>query len=72
MTICSPPATCAACYELRFTGLHDRGRGFAFPCDATGRVALDDMSDRCRNNYFYARTLIGRDLSAPFVAPLRV
>lgn len=70
MTIYSPPATCAACYELRFNFLHNRGRGFAFPCDATGHVALDDMSDSCRNNYFYARTVIGRELSAPFVAPV--
>lgn len=73
MTICSAPATFAAVrYELRFRGLHDRGRGFAFPCDAAGHVRLDDMSDSCRDNYFYARTVIGRELSAPFVAPVRV
>ena len=72
MTTCSPPATCAACYEPRFTSLYNRGRGLAFPCDAEGQVALDDMSDICRNNYFYARTVIGRELSAPFVAPVRV
>lgn len=70
MMICSPPSTCAVCYELRFTSLYNRGRGLAFPCDAAGHVALDDMSDSCRNNYFYARTVIGRELSAPFVAPV--
>jgi hypothetical protein len=72
MTICSPPAACTACYELRFTALHDRGRGFAFPCDAVGHVAIDGMSDSCRNNYFYARTVIGRELSAPVVALVRL
>jgi len=71
MTTLSPLAAyaaCAACYELRFTGLFNRGRGFAFPCDAAGHVPLDEMSDSCRNNYFYARTVIGRELSAPVVA----
>ncbi len=71
MTTLSPLAVCAACkacYELRFTGLFNRGRGFAFPCDAAGHVVLDDLSDSCRNNYFYARTVIGRELSAPVVA----
>ena len=46
---------------------HDRGHGYAFPCDAAGHVALDDMSDNCRNNYSYARTVIGRALSIPVV-----
>jgi hypothetical protein len=56
---------------LRFTGLFDRGRGYAFPCDASGRVPLDDLSDSCRNNYFYARAVVGRELSAPVVAMVR-
>jgi hypothetical protein len=71
MATLHPPATCAACYELRFTGLFDRGRGYAFPCDASGRVPLDDLSDSCRNNYFYARAVVGRELSAPVVSQVR-
>ena len=31
----APPETR---YEFRFTGLYDRGRGYAFPCDARGQV----------------------------------
>ena len=55
-------------YELRFIGLFDRGRGYAFPCDADGRVVLDDLSDRSRSNYLYARAVVGAELSLPFVA----
>lgn len=57
-------------YELRFTGLHDRGRGYAFPCDAQGRVDINGLSDRCRNNYLFARAVVGTELSAPAVFPV--
>ena len=54
-------------YEIRFASLFDPGRGFSFPCDAYGRVDLDSLSTRARMNYFYARTVIGRELSSPTV-----
>jgi hypothetical protein len=54
-------------FELRFQSLFDSGRGFAFPCDPTGRVDLDRLSDRARNNYLYARAMVGRELSVPAV-----
>lgn len=54
-------------YELRFASLFDAGRGFAFPCDAAGRVPLDQLSERARNNYFFARSVIGRDVAHPAV-----
>lgn len=60
------PATTPA-YELRFVSLFHAGRGFAFPCDAAGRVPLDQLSERARNNYFYARSVIGRDVARPAV-----
>jgi hypothetical protein len=63
------PASGAACYELRFRSLFDEGRGCAFPCDAAGHVDLDALTERARNSYFYAHTLIGRDFSAPAVQP---
>jgi hypothetical protein len=56
------------CYELRFTGLFDRGRGYAFPCDAMGDVDIDKLSERGRTNYLFARAVVGTLLSAPFVA----
>jgi hypothetical protein len=55
-------------YELRFLSLSEGGRGFAFPCDADGHVNIGDMSERSRSNYFYARTVIGREFSVPAVA----
>ena len=55
-------------YELRFTGLFNRGRGYSFPCDVEGRVDFDRLSERGRNNYFYARAVVGHELSPPIVA----
>ena len=57
----------SARYELRFASLFDPGRGLAFPCDAHGHVDIDSLSDRARLNYFYARTVIGREFSMPAV-----
>lgn len=56
-------------YELRFRSLFHEGRAYAFPCDAAGRVDMDALSDRARDNYFYARTVIGREVSMPAVQP---
>ena len=52
-------------FELRFQSLFDSGRGFAFPCGPTGQVDLDLLSERARNNYLYARAMVGRELSVP-------
>jgi hypothetical protein len=57
-------------YEMRFRSLFQEGRAYAFPCDADGRVDIDSLSDSARNNYFYARTVIGRELSMPAVQPV--
>lgn len=54
-------------FQLRFQSLFTHGRGFAFPCDDHGRVDLDRMSERARNNYFYARAMVGRELATPEV-----
>jgi len=43
---------------------------YAFPCDADGGVDIDSLSDCARNNYFYARAVIGRELSMPAVQPI--
>lgn len=56
-------------YELRFTNLFDRGRGYAFPCDAQGHVDIDELTDRARTNYLFARAVVGTELSAPTVSP---
>lgn len=59
----------ASRYVLRFESLFDPGRGLAFPCDEHGEVALDALSDRARQNYFYARVVVGREYAAPAVRP---
>lgn len=56
-------------YELRFQSLFDSGRGYAFPCDPKGQVDLDQLSERARNNYLFARAVVGRELAVPAVRP---
>ncbi|HEX9721052.1 MAG TPA: hypothetical protein VGA59_15140 [Ramlibacter sp.] len=56
-------------FELRFLSLSDSERGYAFPCDPKGQVDLNQLSERTRNNYFYARAMVGRELAVPAVRP---
>lgn len=56
-----------AVFELRFRCLFDAGRGYSFPCNENGHVDLDGLSERARSNYFFARTVIGREVSTPAV-----
>jgi hypothetical protein len=60
------PATSAS-YALHFESLRGHGRGYCFPCDAEGRVALDALTERGRNNYLFARAVVGRDLAYPCI-----
>ena len=57
-------------HELRFMSLFNDGRGLTFPCDAAGHVDLDGLSERARQNYFYARTFIGREYFLPSIRPV--
>lgn len=59
-------------FQLCFRSLFDPGRGYAFPCDGAGRVDLDGLSEEARNNYLYARAMIGRELSVPEVQAVGV
>jgi hypothetical protein len=54
-------------FFLCFRSLFDHGRGYAFPCDPSGRVDLDQLSEQARNNYFYARATVGRELAVPVI-----
>lgn len=58
-----------ATYDLCFQSLFDAGRAYVFPCDAAGHVDIDALSFKARQNYFYARTVVGRELSMPAVRP---
>lgn len=61
----------AAHFELRFQPLRWQDSGFCFPCDSNGHVNLDEVGERARNNYFFARALVGRDYAAPEVRRLQ-
>ena len=63
------PLTLSVGYELRFQSLFNEGRALAFPCDSQGRVELDSLSDRARENYLYARAVVGREFATPAVLP---
>lgn len=54
-------------FQLRYLSLFDSGRGYSFPCDAQGHVDLDELSERSRDNYLYARALVGREFRLPDV-----
>jgi hypothetical protein len=63
----TPASQPGPCYELCFQSLFRPGRGWAFPCDAEGHVDMDSMSERARNNYLFARALIGIEVDMPRV-----
>lgn len=56
-------------YEIRFQSLFQEGRALTFPCDAEGHVQMDALSDRARDNYLYARAVVGREFATPAVSP---
>ena len=54
-------------YELRFGSRSGERPAFCFPCDVQGHVDMDGLGDRARNDYLFARAVIGRDFLAPEV-----
>jgi hypothetical protein len=61
------PRTDDARFELRYRSFSAHRCGYAFPCDAQGRVDLDQLSEEARENYLYARAMVGFDLQHPEV-----
>lgn len=59
----------AASHELRFDSLFHPGRGVSVPCDASGHVDLDHLTERLRNAYLGARAMVGREYACPRVKP---
>lgn len=57
-------------HQLGFASLFDPGRGIAIPCDASGEVRMDELSERLRNAYLGARALVGREYAHPVVERL--
>ncbi|MDR6858485.1 hypothetical protein J2W96_004815 [Variovorax guangxiensis] len=67
MTSPSTHSTHTNRFELWFRSLFNEGRGFAFACDSAGRVSMDELSERGRLNYLFARAMIGREFATPSV-----
>ena len=61
----SPRTSSAGHWQIRFEPLVAGATASVFSCDAQGQVELDAMEDRARNDYFFARALIGRDFARP-------
>ena len=59
----------SAAFVVRFTSLFCAGAALAFPCDAKGHVDLDGLPQRARDNYLFARAMVGRDFDMPHVEP---
>ena len=54
-------------YYLLFGGLFPTVRSLLFPCDSSGHVEMDALSERARDNYLFARAVVGCDYRAPVV-----
>jgi hypothetical protein len=62
------PATAdAEGYELRFQSLFHSGRALSFPCDASGSVHWQAMSERARSSFLRAREAVGVEFALPSV-----
>ncbi len=54
-------------FEIRFESLFRPGRALSFPCDDHGHVDLDTLPQRARQNYYFARAMVGKDYLPPAV-----
>lgn len=54
-------------YRLLYRALDGAARSLAFPCDSRGQIALDALTERARNNYLFARALVGRCFARPVI-----
>jgi hypothetical protein len=61
------PAESTPTHLLHFEPLSAQGAGLDIPCDPQGRVGLDALGEKLRNDYFFARALIGRLFARPTV-----
>ena len=56
--------------ELRFLPIAEGVQSLSFPCDAAGRVDLDALGECERNNYLFARALMGYHYAFPVIGAL--
>jgi hypothetical protein len=58
-------------YCLHYAALRDSAHAFDFPCDEEGRVDIESLSEEGRNDYLFARAVVGGELAMPIVASSR-
>ncbi len=54
-------------YYLKFQDLWNCGHALSFPCNDKGEVNLDEFSKRMKENYYFVRTMIGKQYSCPIL-----
>lgn len=62
-----PLPSAAPTHYLLFGGLFPTVRSLLFPCDSGGHVEMDEMSEHARENYLFARAVVGCDYRVPVV-----
>lgn len=55
-------------FQLRFHSLVGEANEFSCACDAAGHVVMDEMSERARSSYLFARAMVGRLYAPPEIA----
>lgn len=58
---------CEDHYELSYLTRIGGDGGYSFGCDAQGTVDMNAMTERARNNYLYARAVVGIELQRPTI-----
>jgi len=54
-------------FKLRFRSLLDETKEIICPCDASGYVDMDELGERARTSYLFARATVGRLYATPEV-----
>ena len=55
----------SAGFEVRYVPLRGAWPTLVFPCDAQGCVWLDSLPNDVRNEYFFARAVVGVEYARP-------
>lgn len=64
----APSPQTSAHYRLRFDSLVPERRPVAVPCNAQGQVHMDDLDERTRCDYLFARAMVGHEFARPRVS----
>jgi hypothetical protein len=52
-------------YQIRYESLFMQGRALSFPCNPRGEVDLNALTPRAKDNYLFARAMVGREFATP-------